>query len=124
MGANDVVRAYGAAWNEADPVARRTILDEAWAADGVYCDPSTTIEGRDALAEHIAGFQASMAGHAIETTSGVEEHHGWFRFSWQLRGPDGGTVVDGFDVGELDGDGRIRRIVGFFGPFPPAGAGD
>jgi hypothetical protein len=27
--------------------------------------------------------------------------------------------MDGFDVGELATDGRLRRIVGFFGSFPP-----
>jgi hypothetical protein len=27
--------------------------------------------------------------------------------------------MEGFDVGELGPDGRLRRIVGFFGPFPP-----
>lgn len=124
MGASDVVRAYGAAWNEADPAARRTILDQVWAADGVYCDPVARVEGRDGLADHIGGFREQMAGHAIRMTSGVEDHHGWFRFAWQLVGADGGSVMDGFDVGELDGDGRIRRIVGFFGPFPPAGDGD
>lgn len=123
MGASDAVAAYGAAWNEADPAARRTILDAVWAADGVYCDPSTVVEGRDALSGHIGGFQEQMAGHAIVTTSGVEEHHGWFRFAWRLTAADGTPVVDGFDVGELDDDGRIRRIVGFFGPFPPPEGG-
>jgi hypothetical protein len=27
-------------------------------------------------------------------------------------------VTEGFDVGQLADDGRLRRIVGFFGPFP------
>jgi hypothetical protein len=40
------------------------------------------------------------------------------RFSWRLIQPDG-TAIEGMDFGELDGDGRIKRIVGFFGPFTP-----
>jgi hypothetical protein len=29
------------------------------------------------------------------------------------------ALVEGMDFGELGDDGRLKRIVGFFGPFPP-----
>jgi hypothetical protein len=32
--------------------------------------------------------------------------------------PQGATVLEGIDVAELDGDGRLHRIVMFFGPLP------
>jgi hypothetical protein len=35
-----------------------------------------------------------------------------------MLGDDGTTIMDGFDVGALGPDGRLNRIVGFFGPFP------
>jgi hypothetical protein len=31
-------------------------------------------------------------------------------------------MSEGFDIGELAEDGRLRRITGFFGPFPEAPA--
>ena len=35
-------------------------------------------------------------------------------------GPDGTTALSpGMDYGELDEKGRLKLIVGFFGPFPP-----
>ena len=114
---NDIVTAYGAAWNEPDEAARRKLLDTAWADDGVYCDPTAIVEGRDALVAHIAGFQQQFPGARIDETSGADDHHGWLRFSWRMVGADGAPVMDGFDVGELAPDGRLRRIVGFFGPF-------
>jgi hypothetical protein len=40
VNASEVVAAYGAAWNEPDEDARRKLLDQAWADDGVYCDPT------------------------------------------------------------------------------------
>ena len=118
MGVNEVVTAYGAAWNETDEAARRKLLDDGWADDAVYCDPTATINGRDALVAHIAGFHQQFPGARIDQASGVDEHDGWLRFAWRMVGPDGATIMDGFDVGELGTDGRLRRIIGFFGPFP------
>ena len=120
MAVDDVVRAYGAAWNEPDEAARRKLLDEAWADDGVYCDPMGRAEGRAGLVEHIAGFQQQFADHRIDITSAVDEHDGFLRFTWVMQGPDG-AVMDGIDFGELAPDGRLRRITGFFGPLPSVG---
>lgn len=119
MGAGEVVTSYGAAWNEADEDARRKLLDQGWADDGIYCDPTATVSGREALVTHIAGFHQQFPGARIEVASGVDEHDGWLRFAWTMVDADGATIMEGFDVGELAPDGRLRRIVGFFGPFPP-----
>lgn len=119
MGAGEVVTSYGAAWNEPDEDARRKLLNQGWADDGIYCDPTATVSGREALVTHIAGFHQQFPGARIEVASGVDEHDGWLRFAWTMVGADGATIMDGFDVGELAPDGRLRRIVGFFGPFPP-----
>jgi hypothetical protein len=115
----EVVGAYGAAWNEPDEGSRRKLLEEAWADDGVYCDPTATVVGREALIAHIAGFREQFAGARIDIASGVDEHDGWLRFAWTMVGADGVTLLEGFDVGHLGADGRLERIVGFFGPFPP-----
>jgi hypothetical protein len=77
------------------------------------------VTGRDALLAHIAGFQQMLPGARIEMTSGVDEHDGWLRFAWSMIDVSGATATEGFDVGELGPDGRLQRIVGFFGPFPP-----
>ena len=119
MDATETVTAYGEAWNEPDEAKRRALLESAWADDGSYCDPTASVDGREALLAHIAGFREMMPGARIEPTSGVEEHHGWARFAWSMIGPDGAAAMDGFDVCELAPDGRLQRIVGFFGPFPP-----
>ena len=123
MAADGVVRAYGAAWNEPDEAARRKLLNDAWADNGVYSDPMGRAEGREGLAQHIGGFQQQFAGHRIDLTSGVDEHDGFLRFTWAMVGPDGGTVLEGIDFGELAPDGRLRRITGFFGA-PPAQDGN
>ena len=118
MDTNEIVTAYCAAWNETDEAKRTALLERSWADDGVYGDPTATVEGRAALIAHIGGFQSMMPGHTIDIESGVDTYGTVFRFAWVMR--NGGDVaLEGIDFGELAADGRIRRIVGFFGPFPP-----
>ena len=119
MSTQQIVEAYGAAWNEPDEAKRRALLEQSWTNDGVYTDPQSHAEGRDALLALIAGFQAQAPGARIAATSHADEHHGKLRFTWKMLGADGSTVIEGIDFGELAPDGRIKRIVGFFGP-PPA----
>ena len=116
----EVIEAYAAAWNEAEEAGRRRLLERSWADDGTYTDPTAHVEGREALARHIAGLQQRVPGARIFLTSGVDEHHGVLRFTWRLVGPDETMTVEGVDFGELSSDGRLRRIVGFFGPPPTA----
>jgi hypothetical protein len=120
LAAGKVVALYGAAWQEPDEHARRELLDRCWAADGVYCDPTAVVRGREALVAHLGDFQERLPGHRLVLSSDVDEHHDWVRFGWQLLSPDGAVVIDGLDVGERDEDGRLRRIVGFFVPPAPA----
>jgi hypothetical protein len=117
MDAAEAVNTYGAAWNEADEDKRRALLDRSWSDDGRYMDPTAQADGRDALLAHISGFRAMMPGHTIDMTSDVDVHNNVFRFAWIMRNGNE-TVLEGMDFGELADDGRIDRIVGFFGPFP------
>ncbi len=115
----ETVQAYGDAWNELDEAKRRALLERAWADDATYTDPSADLHGREALIAHIGAFHKDgMPGARIIPSSGVDEHHGRLRFTWRMEGADGSTIIEGIDFGELAGDGRLQRIVGFFGPPP------
>ncbi|MCP5366798.1 MAG: nuclear transport factor 2 family protein [Hyphomicrobiales bacterium] len=114
-----VVAAYCGAWLETDGAARRALLDRAWGDGATYQDPTADVTGRDALDAHIAGFHAHAPGARILITSAVDSHHGQLRFTWKMVGADGAVVVEGIDFGELGADGRLARIVGFFGPLSP-----
>ena len=118
MGPSEVVAAYGAAWAEADEAQRRALLEKAWAEDGVYLDPTGRADGREALVQHIAGFQQMMPGHRIDIASGVDEHDSYVRFAWKMLTPDGSVAMEGVDFGALGDDGKLKSIVGFFGPWP------
>jgi len=117
---DSIVAAYCAAWSSADRATRNSLLARVWAADGVYSDPAPTLaSGRDALSNSIASFQRGHPGARFKRSS-PQVHHGMMRFSWLLLGPGGAVRSPGMDFGELAADGRIRRIVGFFGAPPSA----
>jgi hypothetical protein len=46
----------------------------------------------------------------------VDLHHDVLRFAWRMVLADGRALPDGIDFGELGPDGKLARIVGFFGP--------
>jgi hypothetical protein len=111
---------YFRAWGEPDVETRKSLLSSAWAEKGTYTDPTAHVDGRDALVKHIGEFLTNpqFKGATIVQTSGIDFHHQSFRFEWAMNDSSGGTMVTGMDYGEFDNDGKITRIVGFFGPFP------
>jgi hypothetical protein len=114
---DEIVKMYCAAWNEPDAQHRRELLEKAWASNGTYTDPQSHVEGREALIEHIGRFLKNSPGARIIQSSRTDFHHGMFRFAWKFIGGDGKTVMEGMDFGALGPDGKLQRIVGFFGPI-------
>ena len=111
------VRTYVDAWGETDAAQRAQMLEQVWDEHGVYTDPMAHVEGRAALIGHIGGFQQQFPGARIELSSGVDTHHGKIRFAWRLVLADQTVHVEGIDFGEVSADGKLRAIVGFFGPL-------
>jgi hypothetical protein len=111
---SDGIGAYGKAWLEPDEGRRRQLLERAWAPDAVYCDPLDHVVGREALVAHIGAFQQSMAGGRVEVTSEAVRHHDSAHFCWAITDAAGVQVLTGFDVVQLDDEGRITRLTGFF----------
>lgn len=112
------VAAYCQAWSTADRAAREKLLAQVWTPDGIYTDPEPTVaRGRMALSDEIAAFLHKYPGSHFRC-SAPQVHHQTMRFAWVLLRADGTQWTQGMDFGELAAEGRIRRIVGFFGPLP------
>lgn len=114
------VDAYLSMWYEADQARRQQIIAGAWAESGRYVDPLQEAKGHDALSAMSAAIQQQFPGHTFRRTSGVDAHHDQVRFGWELLAPDGSVRAAGIDVGEIDPDGRLTSITGFFGDLPAA----
>jgi hypothetical protein len=114
----EIIERYIAAWNEADPRRRRSLIDSVWAADGSYTDPLADVRGREAIDAVIGAVQQQFPGLVFSLGGPVDANHRQARFSWHL-GPAGGEpVVIGFDVAVLDADGQIDAVYGFLDKVP------
>lgn len=118
---NTTIDTYLAAWNETDAARRAELVARVWSTDGRLIDPPLAAEGHREICDMAAALHAQFPGHTFRRSTGVDAHHGHLRFGWELVGPDGAVALVGLDTGELAPDGRLRRIVGFFGPLPAAG---
>jgi SnoaL-like domain len=112
-----LIDTYCAAWNHSDAAQRREILAKVWNDDATYTDPSVHAAGIDALLAHIATVVADRPGVQVLRTSSIDRHHQVVRFAWTAIQADGAVLLEGLDFAELSDGGRIRRIVGFFGPL-------
>lgn len=114
------IEQYVAAWNQASRPQRLLILDECWAEDGTYVDRHTSVpvEGLVNLSAYIERVRQDHPAHQFELVGLPDEHHGYFRFQWTFRSPNGRPSMSGMDFGELGPDGRIDRVVRFRGIVP------
>jgi hypothetical protein len=116
------IAVYCAAWNEIDPVRRDAMLRDVWAEEGTYTDPTVHLTGRRALVAHIDTVFTRYPGSTIVMTSAIDAHHTVARFAWKKVLADGSSLPEGIDFAEIGSDGKIVRIVGFFGPLAQADA--
>ena len=106
-----------AAWNEAEPRAVRGHLERALAPNVQFVDPSIDVTGIDGFEANVHEVHERLPGAVYSRTSGVDAHHGIYRYAWAIH-RDGELVLPGFDVVEADSSGRVARVLGFFGPLP------
>ena len=115
----EAVDTYIGAWNERDSAARRAQLERCLTGDIELIDENGRFRGYDGLSALIAGFHEKVPGGRVVKSSGIDEFGGIARYSWDIVGKDGNTVMVGLDVVEQDTDGRLRRVIMFHRPLPP-----
>ena len=107
-----------AAWNESDPDKVRPLLDKALAPDVVFIDPSIETHGIDEFEANVHEVHGRIPGAVYSRASGIDAHHRVVRYHWAIHDKDGKLLMPGFDATELDEQGRVTRVLGFFGPIP------
>jgi SnoaL-like domain len=121
MTLEETVDLYCSAWSEPDREKRLAVLREVLTPEATYIDPRTDVKGHEALAAHIEQVLAARPGARIARTSVVDAHHDRARFAWHLVQSDG-TTLPGIDIVEIDlASGKLRSILGFFGPLVKLG---
>ncbi|MGW2744027.1 nuclear transport factor 2 family protein [Streptomyces sp. NPDC001450] len=118
---DSAVARYFEAWNATEPEALKKAVAAAWTTDGSYTDPLADVRGHDQIAAVIAAAHEQFPGFAFRPLGAVDGHHDTARFGWELvNEADGSAPVAGFDVITLDGEGRIRQVLGFLDRLPGA----
>ena len=107
------------AYAEPDRARRTELLGQVWADDGQLLDPPFDGAGIPGIADMVDVVLTHFPEHTFRRTTVVDEHHAFARYGWDLVAPDGTVAVNGTDIAEVV-DGRIVRIVGFFGDLAAA----
>ena len=122
---------YGEAWFERDPARRVEVLRRCCTEDIVFMDPRLgRLHGLEAVSDMIGTYIGDMAsgapegtstesraerrgrtgsGVSVEVVTPIEQFHGFFRYSFVWKRPDGG-IGPGTDFCEVADDGRMRLI--------------
>ena len=112
----DTIQMYVAAWNENDDARRAELLAGCVAEAGVLTFPGNHVVGREQLHALMAAFRREHPHDKAALTQAVDQHHRCFRFTGTGIRPDGTTYGNTTEVGEVDADGLIVRVLSFADP--------
>lgn len=112
------IDSYLEAYCEIDPVRRTDLVETVWAGNGELIDPPLEASGHEAISALAEVVNTHYPDHKFRRTTGIDTHHDLARYAWELVGPDGTVAVNGVDVAELNDNGLLVRVIGFFGDLP------
>ena len=106
------------AYGEPDENRRTELIERVWAPTGRLVDPPFEGTGREQIHALAAAAQQQFPGHRFRRTSGIDAHHRYARYTWELLDPRGSIAAAGLDVAQVDEDGKLLQVAGFFGEVP------
>jgi hypothetical protein len=105
-------------WNLRDASSLRHNLEACLHPDIEFIDPSIVTRGIDEFEANVLRFWSKYPGAEIAQSTAIDSHHQLHRYHWRIQF-EGKTVLEGFDVSETDDQGKVLRVLGFFGPIKP-----
>jgi len=109
--------AYVRAWSEPNTEVAKALLSSCWTEESEIIGPGYYFKGTRAVLDEIERFHTDQPGHKAIMTSGFDTHGYWTRFTIATVGPDGTRGHEGWDVVEQDTEGKVRRVITFWGPL-------
>ena len=113
--APEQVDAFLRAWGNPDAADRRRLLESCAAPDIAFRDAFSATNGIEEMLANLEAVQIHMPGMTLVRDGDVRQAHGTAIAGWTAQGPDGSPRGRGTNVYDLAPDGRIRRVVGFWG---------
>lgn len=107
-------------WNTPDPDERRGMAESALEHNLHFVDPRHNIIGRAPFLAMVAETRAAFPAAVYRHASRIEMQNNFCRYHWAID-MDGKTVMEGFDVTEVNDTGKVVKVIGFFGRLDPYG---
>lgn len=117
------LRPYMAAFVERDPERRLALLAYALTPGACIGGPSRAYTGHAEISGKIDGFQRNWPGCRLVLAGGLLTFENAAHFPMAIVGPDGEVRAAGHSVAELAADGRVQRVLAFWGTHPPLPVG-
>jgi uncharacterized protein YndB with AHSA1/START domain len=114
-GAADRVDAFLSAWGDPDAPTRRRLLESCAAPEIVLRDAYSATDGLEDLLAQLEAVQTFMPGVSLTRDGEVLLSHGTAFARWTAKKSSGETFGRGTNVYDLAPDGKIARVVGFWG---------
>ena len=113
-GAASIVDQWFAAWAEPNVEARAAALRQIASERVQFRDRFSLIEGLDELVQHIGGAQRFMPGIRMQRAGGVRHCQGLVLADWTAKTASDEVRGAGVNVFDLQSDGRLRAVTGFW----------
>ncbi len=113
--AGKTVDAYLSAWSEPDASSRRAILASSVTDDVSFHDAYACLRGIDDLNANLAAVQRFMPGMTLRSAGALRQCQASALGDWSVAGPEGSVKARGTNAYDFAPNGKIRRIVGFWG---------
>jgi hypothetical protein len=113
------LKPYLDAFVEHDSALRLDLLEQGLTANAEIWGPKRVFTGYAEISEKINGFHKNWPNCRLVLASGIVCFNNAGHFAKAIVGSDGSVLASGHSVVELAQDGRISRILAFWGPQPP-----
>ena len=110
------LRPYLDAFVEHDSARRLNLLEQGLASNAEIWGPKRVFAGYAEISEKIEGFQRNWPDCRLVLASGVVCFNNAGHFAKAIVASSGSVLASGHSVVELAQDGRISKVLAFWGP--------
>ncbi|MDQ6894947.1 MAG: SRPBCC domain-containing protein [Acidobacteriota bacterium] len=114
-GAAERIDEFLRAWGEPDAAMRRSLAESCLTPEISFRDAFSATDGLEEMLANLEAVQIFMPGMTLTRAGDVRQAHGTAIAGWTASAADGSPRGSGTNVFDLAPDGRIRRVVGFWG---------
>ena len=110
------LKPYLDAFVEHDSARRLALLEQSLTSNAEIWGPKRIFTGYAEILEKIEGFHKNWPNCRLVLASGIVCFNNAGHFAKAIVGSDGSVLASGHSVVEMAHDGRIRRVLAFWGP--------